>query len=146
MFVQVQRADGKATALCGVTGGLLAVSAAGLPTLAHMGWMAVDVVVCTCALLSLGLAASLSALRPVLPEGNMLTGLEAICSGDTAEDVLAACELMTSLDHLRVEASRLATLAGLARRKYRAIKASVDLTVAALLVAGMGLLFAYVMA
>jgi hypothetical protein len=80
----------------------------------------------------------------VLPGDRSLTGLEGICTGSTAEDVLAGFQALNRGDRVRVEADRLSLLADLACKKFRAIKASVDLIVAAILMAGIGLLITYV--
>ncbi|MEU9117266.1 Pycsar system effector family protein [Streptomyces sp. NPDC048483] len=146
MFVEVQRADGKATALCGVAGGLLAVAGAALAALPDGARLPAAALACACLLLGLALSAAVSAIRPVLPGDRAFTGLEGICRGSTAEDVVAAFQAMGRLDQLRMEADRLAVLASLARRKFRAIKVAVDLIVTAILVAGMGLLITYISA
>lgn len=144
MFVEVQRADGKAAALCAVAGGLLALVGAALVAPANGVHLAKAVLGCACVLLGAALLAALLSIRPVLPPGSALTGLEGVCAGSAAEDVVAAFQAMSSGDRVRVEVDRLSLRAGLARRKYRAIKVSVDLIVTAILVAGIGLLIPYV--
>jgi hypothetical protein len=144
MFVEVQRADGKAAALCAVAGGLLAVAGAALSVLANGARPPTVVLACSCVLLGSALIAALLAIRPVLPGDRSLTGLEGICTGSTAEDVLAGFQALNRGDRVRVEADRLSLLADLACKKFRAIKASVDLIVAAILMAGIGLLITYV--
>ncbi|WP_411139320.1 Pycsar system effector family protein [Streptomyces sp. C10] len=146
MFVEVQRADGKATALCGVAGGLLAVAGAALAALPEGARLAAVALACACLLLGLALGAAVSAIRPVLPGDHAFTGLEGICRGSTVEDVVAAFQAMSRLDQLRIEADRLAVLASLARKKFKAIKVAVDLIVASILVAGIGLLITFVSA
>ncbi|MFP1629774.1 Pycsar system effector family protein [Streptomyces sp. 5K101] len=143
MFVEVQRADGKAAALCAVAGGLLAVVGAALAALDGAHWSSA-VLAGSCILLGAALVAALLAIRPVLPSGNALTGLEGICAGSAAEDVVAAFQAMRGVDLVPAEVDRLSLRAGLARRKYRAIKASVDLIITAIFVAGIGLLITYV--
>ncbi|MET8183782.1 Pycsar system effector family protein [Streptomyces sp. NPDC005336] len=143
MFVEVQRADAKAAALCAVAGGLLAVVGAALAALAHGAHLSSAVLGCSCVLLSAALVTALLAIRPVLPHGSALTGLERARAGATAEDVMAALQAMSSGDRVRVEADRLSLRASLARRKYRAIKASVDLLITAIIVTGIGLLITY---
>ncbi|MEV0374669.1 hypothetical protein AB0I10_33625 [Streptomyces sp. NPDC050636] len=59
---------------------------------------------------------------------------------------MAAFQAMGRLDQLSVATGRLAVLASLARRKFKAVKVAVDLIVAAILVAGIGLLITYVSA
>lgn len=146
MFVEVQRADGKATALCGVAGGLLAVAGAALAALPEGARLAAAALACACLLLGLALGAAVSAIRPVLPGEHAFTGLEGICRGSTVEDVVAAFQAMSRLDQLRIEADRLAVLASLARKKFKAIKVAVDLIVTSVLVAGIGLLITFVSA
>ncbi|MGI5401483.1 Pycsar system effector family protein [Streptomyces sp. CA-135486] len=144
MFVEVQRADGKATALCGVAGGLLAFDAAALSALSEAAWVLAAALAFASGLLGLAVGAALLAIRPVLPKDSALTGLEGICSDGAIEDVVAALKAMSLEDQLRVEALRLSMLAILARRKFRAIKVAVDCTVAALLMAGIGLLITFI--
>ncbi|WP_329027140.1 Pycsar system effector family protein [Streptomyces sp. NBC_00690] len=146
MFMEVQRADGKAAALCAVAGGLLAVAGAGMSGLAANSGLLMAVLACSCVLLGSALVAALLAIRPVLPSGRALTGLERVSAGSAAEEIVAAFHAMSCRDHLQLEADRLSLLAGLAARKFWAIKVSVDLIVAAILVAGIGLLITYVTA
>lgn len=60
--------------------------------------------------------------------------------------MVASIAGLSVTEQLRMEEVRLAVLAGLARRKFRAVCVAVDLVVAALTMAGMGLLLLYVMA
>ncbi|MFJ8755320.1 hypothetical protein ACIREO_39340 [Streptomyces sp. NPDC102441] len=143
MFMEVQRADVKAATLCAVAGGLLAVACAAPSVLPKGDSPPVAVLACSCALFGLGLIAALVAIRPVLPDGSRLTGLEGICTGTTAEDVVAAFQDMNSRDRVRVEADRLSLLASLACRKFQTLKVASDLIVAGILVAGIGLLITY---
>ncbi|WP_073502806.1 Pycsar system effector family protein [Actinacidiphila paucisporea] len=145
MFVEVQRADTKATTLCGVAGGLLAVGAAALSSVARSGWVAVAVLACAAVLLGAALVTALSAIRPVVPRGGEFrsfagAGQEEERPGHT----LAAFGVTNSSERARVEAERLALYSGLAQRKFRAVKWAVDLTATALGVAGIGLLSVYI--
>ncbi|MGW7359974.1 Pycsar system effector family protein [Streptomyces sp. NPDC054802] len=143
MFVEVQRADGKAAALSAVAGGLLAVVGASQAALPQERYLASAALAGSCIILGAALVAALLAIRPVLPRGNALTGLEGTYAGPAVEDVVAAFQAMRSTDLVRAEADRLSLRAGLARKKYRAIKVSVDLIITAILVAGCGLLITY---
>lgn len=67
MFVEVQRSDTKATTLCGVTGGLLAVDAAALSAAPRPSWLPGAALACAAVLLGIALVVALSAIRPVLP-------------------------------------------------------------------------------
>ncbi|MFI6449627.1 hypothetical protein [Kitasatospora sp. NPDC050543] len=140
MFVELQRADGKAAALCAVTGGLLAAAGASMSVLADGSRPMVALLLFSSALLVSALVAALYAIRPVLPASRALAGLEGVCAGLGTDDALAALQALSKMDHVRIEACRLSLLAGLADRKFRAIKVSVDLIVTATLVAGIGLL------
>ncbi|ATW46679.1 hypothetical protein CGZ69_00155 [Streptomyces peucetius subsp. caesius ATCC 27952] len=149
MFVEVQRADTKATALCGVTGGLLAVVAGtALSTPVGSSWMLGVALALVGALLGAALVLALRALRPVFPkddrlvwQGSLLRQGSACVHAPTA---FVLCRV-SSAEGRPCEAERLALLTALARRKFRAISGSVDLTVAALGVAGLGLLLVFLM-
>ncbi|MEW1926772.1 Pycsar system effector family protein [Streptomyces sp. NPDC088360] len=144
MFVEVQRADGKAAALCAVAGGLLTVAGAALSVMAQGPRPPTAILVCSCLLFGSALVAALLAIRPVLPEDRSLTGLEGICAGSTAAELVAAFQAMNRPDHMHVEAERLTVLTALACRKFQALKMSADLNVAGILVAGIGLLITYI--
>ena len=139
LFAEVQRADTKATALCGVAGGLLAVGVASLSTLPGAAWLR-GLLACACGLLGLAVVAALSAIRPVLPKDASLTGLDGQAHGEVA----TAVRDVSALRDLRWELHRLSVFDALARRKFRAIKMAADLTVAAVLMAGIALLITYV--
>ncbi|MFF0478527.1 hypothetical protein [Streptomyces sp. NPDC004284] len=123
LFVEVQRADTKATALCGVAGGLLAL-VAGVWVSSPVGGPVGPVLVVVAVLLGAAVGAALMALRPVLPRG-VGFGWE---GGGDLEGLI------------RQEAGRMAVFEELVRRKFGAVRWSVDLVVAALAVAGLGLL------
>ncbi|MER6625430.1 Pycsar system effector family protein [Streptomyces sp. NPDC000931] len=147
MFLEVQRADVKATTLCGVAGGLLAVDAAALSVLGRASCLPTASLVCAAALLGLALVVALSAIRPVLPGGGGTAVVGAFAVGcSRPEEILSAFRSMSAEEHLQAEAERLALLAVLAQRKFRAVKRSVDLTAAAAIVAGIGLLSIYITA
>jgi hypothetical protein len=144
MFTEVQRADTKATALCGVAGGLLAVDAAAVSALPSAGGLLAAVLAGVAVLLGMSLVAALSAIRPVLPRGGRLR-LFARSAVDCSrsEEVLSAFVAMSVDGPVRVEAERLALLTALAGRKFRAVRRAVDFTAAAVTLAGIGLLIAY---
>ncbi|MFD6875352.1 MULTISPECIES: hypothetical protein [unclassified Streptomyces] len=140
MFIEVQRADTKAAALFGVTGGLLAASVAcflsdsarrvGWPLLAPLGGLSL--------LLIAAVIAALTALRPALDWRCELTvSSESDIGGDSN-----SLGWIQSLEEgqLRAEAARLVMLRTLARRKYWLIRLAVDLIVTAHAVAGLSLL------
>ncbi|GLW59373.1 Pycsar system effector family protein [Kitasatospora phosalacinea] len=145
VLVELQRADGKAAALCALSGGTLAaVLTAGPVWSAGSAWE-VAVVLAGCVLLLAAMAAALLALRPALPRNRSLAELEAFRSSarrsaNTLADLLALDRSALAV----LEARRLRRLAGLADRKFRAVRTSVDLIVAACTVTGIGLLISYV--
>ncbi|MDH6542948.1 hypothetical protein [Streptomyces sp. SPB4] len=138
MFVEIQRADTKATALCGVTGALLAI-VVGTALSAQVGPsrpLAVSMAL-TGLLLAAALVAALRALRPVFPRNDGLVWRdESVFRGSDPVGTSAAPE---------GQADGSAALTALARRKFRAIKLGVDLTVAGIGVAGLGLLLTFAM-
>ncbi|MFD8978457.1 hypothetical protein [Streptomyces sp. NPDC059564] len=148
MFVEIQRADTKATALCGVTGGLLAIVAGAVLTAPTgssrvLGWVLALVGV----LLGAALVSALRALRPVFPKEDGLMWQDESASGESGgtEPPGRTPGQVVSAEEFGPRATRSVVLTRLARRKFRAVKASADLTVAAIGVAGMGLLLAFVM-
>nr|WP_237556541.1 Pycsar system effector family protein [Streptomyces sp. SID5464] len=144
MFTEVQRADTKAAALCGVAGGLLAVDAAAVSALPSAGALLTAVLAGVAVLLGLSLIAALSAIRPVLPRGGRLRvfAREAVdCS--RSEEVLSAVAAMSVDGPARAEAERLALFTALAGRKFRTVRRAADLIAAAVTLAGIGLLIAY---
>ncbi|MFE2471659.1 Pycsar system effector family protein [Streptomyces mirabilis] len=145
MFVEVQRADTKATTLCGVAGGLLAVDAAVLSSVPRSDWLPVAALACAAILLGLALVVAMSAIRPVVPRGGELRAFAGAVPGQgRPEEVLSAFSVMSAGEHLRAEAERLVSFAALAQRKFRAVKWAVDFTAAAVAVAGIGLLSLYI--
>ncbi|MGW7521839.1 Pycsar system effector family protein [Streptomyces sp. NPDC054796] len=146
MFVEVQRADAKGTALCGVAGGLLALDTAVLPSASERSGPAVAFLVCAAVLLGAALVAAISAVRPVLPRGGGLRVF--ICAGAGAsaqhEEVLPGVRLVDADEQLGVEAERLMLFTWLASRKFRAIRWAADFTSAAMPMAGIGLLSMYI--
>ncbi|MFV6028871.1 hypothetical protein [Streptomyces sp. NPDC056264] len=142
MFVEVQRADAKATALCGVAGALLAIvagTALSTPVGSTRLLSAAAALVST--LFGAALVSALIALRPVFPKDDGLVWREEFVGGDSGSGhaSLPAPRPMNSAARRQREAA----LAALARRKFRAIKVAVDLTVAAISVAGSVLLIAF---
>ncbi|WP_329417084.1 hypothetical protein [Streptomyces sp. NBC_01268] len=130
LFVEVQRADTKATALCGVAGGLLALIA-GVWVTSPGGGPIEPVLMAIAVLLGSAVGTALMALRPVLPRGAAF--------GWGAAGVAQRTDV-ESLTHQEV--GRLAVFEVLARRKFGAVRWSVDFVIAALAMAGMGLLIA----
>jgi hypothetical protein len=145
MFVEVQRADTKATTLCGVAGGLLAVDAAALSSVPRSGRLAIAVLACVAVLLGAALVAALSAIRPVVPRGGEFRSFAvADREEERSGNALAAFAVRNADERARMEAARLALYSGLAQRKFRAVKWAVDLTATAAGVAGIGLLSVYI--
>ncbi|MFF3459695.1 Pycsar system effector family protein [Streptomyces sp. NPDC002730] len=147
MFVEVQRADTKATTLCGVAGALLAVDAAALSSVPRSGWLSVTALACAAVLLGVALVVALSAIRPVVPrDGEFRVFAGSVPGQGGPEEVLSAFSGMSAGEHVRAEAERLVLFAGLAQRKFRAVKWAVDFTATAVAVAGIGLLSIYITA
>ncbi|MGW3425984.1 Pycsar system effector family protein [Streptomyces phaeochromogenes] len=143
MVVELQRADGKATALCGAAGGLLTVGVAMLSGLGAAPWALVAALLSASMLLVVAVGAALWALRPVLPQTGSPGALFGVPRRGDIRPLVASLAEMSDADQLRLEEERLAVLAVLARRKFRAVRAAVDLVVAALTMAGIGLLIPY---
>lgn len=147
MFTEVQRADTKATTLCGVAGGLLAVDTAVLSTVPKSGWLPAAALACAAVLLGMSLVAALSAIRPVLPQGGGLRVFaRSAADSSQPEGVVSAFQAMSSGEYLLAEAERLALFTALARRKFRAVRWAVDFTATSVAVAGIGLLSLYITA
>ncbi|MFC4463647.1 hypothetical protein ACFPH6_03365 [Streptomyces xiangluensis] len=136
-FVEVQRADTKATALCGIAGGLLAAGIAVLSSTDDMPLIAVLSLVLMCLLLLVAIGTALLALRPVVPRSGLRTELmtEAVMYRRFGVSAASHGEL-----ERHVETHRLQVLAWLADRKLRAARLAVDFALAALLMAGICLL------
>ncbi|MEV5434122.1 Pycsar system effector family protein [Streptomyces sp. NPDC052701] len=145
MFVEMQRADAKATTLCGVAGALLAVDAAALSALRGDPLLPMAVLACAAALLGMALVAALHAIRPAFSRAVGPAAFGAFASDrHRPEEVVSAFASMDAKEDLQAEAERLALLAALARRKFRAVRWAVDLTTAAVAMAGIGLLDIYI--
>lgn len=145
MFTEVQRADAKATALCGVAGGLLAVDAAILSGLRTSAGLPVTALALAAVLLGLALGMAMVAIRPVLPRNG---GLQTFTGPPpphrrTHHEQPAAALARAVDEQLRAEAERLELFMALAHHKFRAVKWAVDFTATALIVAGIGLLLPY---
>ncbi|MET7439252.1 hypothetical protein ACWERY_10570 [Streptomyces sp. NPDC004082] len=139
-YAEVQRADTKATTVCGVAGGLLALSVAALTQKIGIPLGAVFVLVVSCLLLAAAVGVALLALRPVLPMRGLRRVLtEGSCGhggcGSGASGPLASTVVRWEREDLRLQA-----LSHVADRKFRLVRAAGDLVLVALLVAGMGLL------
>lgn len=131
-FTEVQRADTKAGALCGVAGGLLTLSATVLVQAQERSWVLVYGLALVCALLTGAVVAALGALRPVLPRAGLAAVLAAEAGCQAAEEGL-----------MPPPVRRLQVMAALAGRKLRAVRLAVDLVRIALVVAGLALLISY---
>jgi len=138
-IVEVQRADTKATALCGVAGGLLAVGVAVLSGVGEMPRAVVCSLVLVFVLLVAAVGAALLALRPVVPK----TGLDSELVGEVTP-LRGVTVVSGRRIERRLETRRLHVLARLADRKLRSVRIAVDLVLSALLVAGMGLLSGFI--
>ncbi|MEV6728393.1 MULTISPECIES: hypothetical protein [unclassified Streptomyces] len=142
MFVEVQRADTKATALCGVTGALLAITAGmAVSTPVGSSRLLSAAVALVGTLLGAALISALRALRPVFPKDDGLVWREEFVaegsgSGHAPTSVPRPVNCTQGPE-------REAALTALARRKFRAIKVAVDFTVAAISVAGLVLLLTF---
>ncbi|MFI6403959.1 hypothetical protein [Streptomyces sp. NPDC050548] len=136
-FVEVQRADTKATALCGIAGGLLAAGVAVLSSTDVLPSIGVFSLLLMCLLLLFAIGAALLVLRPVVPGAGLRAELMAEAVVHLRFGVSAAAH--GELER-HVEARRLRVLAWLADRKLRAVRLAVDFSLAALLMAGICLL------
>nr|WP_143657489.1 Pycsar system effector family protein [Streptomyces sp. alain-838] len=145
MFAEVQRADTKATALCGVAGGLLAVDAAVLSGSSTSAGLPVAALALAAVLLGLALCMAMAAIRPVLPrEGGLRTFTGPPPPRHRVSQEQRVASLAQGVDEqLRLEAERLELFMSLAHHKFRAVKWAVDFTATALIVAGIGLLLLY---
>ncbi|MFF3110278.1 Pycsar system effector family protein [Kitasatospora sp. NPDC057904] len=142
MLVELQRADGKAAALCTLASGALAAAVAAVPAWSTWPALLTMAVLCGCVLLLAAAAAALLAIRPALPKGRSLAELEQYRLSPVTASTLAN---LTTLDRealAELETQRLQRLAALAERKFRAVRTSVDLIAAAGTVTGIGLLIA----
>ncbi|MFE4089059.1 MULTISPECIES: hypothetical protein [Streptomyces] len=146
VVVELQRADGKATAVCGVAGGLLAVGVGTLAGMSAASPVVVAALLWASVVMGAAVGAALWALRPVLPRSGSPEVL--LSAGRAARTVrlVASLSEMGAEEQLRVERERLVVLANLARGKFLATRVAVDLVMTALAVAGMGLLIPYMAA
>ncbi|MFE7314245.1 hypothetical protein ACFU7T_14350 [Streptomyces sp. NPDC057555] len=139
-FTEVQRADTKATALCGVAGGLLAVDVAVLSQVDSGSWLLLSGLALMSVLLGIATSAALWAIRPVMPKGGLCAELTVGTDARAAETFVTAATTVDLDTERCVATRRLRMLAALADRKLRAVRVAVDLILAALILAGMGLL------
>ncbi|WP_159015165.1 Pycsar system effector family protein, partial [Streptomyces europaeiscabiei] len=126
MFVEMQRADTKATALCGAAGGLLAVGIAAISQASSSAWTLVVGLRLACILLGAAFWAALWVIRPVLPRGGSFEELAGLASWEEAEATGNVVDEMSCEEQLRLDACRLRDLAALARRKFRVARVAVD--------------------
>ncbi|MET8289508.1 hypothetical protein ABZV80_30355 [Streptomyces sp. NPDC005132] len=141
-FAEVQRADSKATTVCGVAGGLLALSATALSQRTNVSGVTAAMLSIECHLLVAAVGVALLALRPVLPRGG-LRGELASLYGQHGCDSSAGSSLTDGNSRRGGEELRLRALSQLADRKLRLVRLAGDLVLVALPVAGMGLLSSY---
>jgi hypothetical protein len=143
MFVEVQRADTKSTALCGVTGALLAITAGtALSTPVGSSHLLSAAVALVGTLLGAALVSALTALRPIFPKDDGLVWREEFVGGESGS-MHASASIARRAANCTELSEREAALTTLARRKFRAIKVAVDLTVAAISMAGLVLLLTF---
>ncbi|RKE22726.1 Pycsar system effector family protein [Streptomyces sp. TLI_171] len=140
VLVELQRADGKATALCALAGGTLTAAVAAAPAWSTRPALLTAAVLCGCVLLLAAAAAALVAIRPVLPQAWSLAELAPFRAGPVMASAFADVATLDRATLIELEAQRLWRLARLAERKFRAVRASVDLIAAAGTVTGIGLL------
>lgn len=142
MFVEVQRADTKATALSGVTGALLAITAGtALSAPVNSSRMLSVAVALVGALLGAALVSALMALRPIFPKDDGLVWREEFVGGRSASS--SSVPVPRRPANCNEAPEREVALTTLVRRKFRAVKVAVDLTVAAISVAGLVLLLTF---
>ncbi|MBT2508515.1 hypothetical protein J7I98_22020 [Streptomyces sp. ISL-98] len=142
MVVELQRADAKATALCGAAGGLLTAGVAMLSGVDAPRGLVVALLLASL-LLAAAVGVALWALRPVLPRAGASGELLGLRRGVDAGPLVASFAEMSCASQQHLEEKRLSVMAVLARRKFRAIRLAVDLVVVALAMAGIGLLITY---
>lgn len=136
-FAEIQRADTKATALCGVAGGLLTLSVTVLVQAEGASGFLVYGLAAVCVLLASAIIAALGALRPALPRAGLPAALAEEAGCPQVEGGALTLARSTS------DARRLRVLAALAGRKFRAVRLAVDLVRIALVMAGFALLMDY---
>ncbi|WP_318218762.1 Pycsar system effector family protein [Streptomyces sp. SCL15-6] len=146
MFTEVQRADTKATTLCGVAGGLLAVDAAVLSGVPKSAWLPVAALVSAAVFLGLALFMAMVAIRPVLPREGGLRAFASPFRRHRASESLHTASVAGMDEQVCTETERLELFMALAHQKFRAVKWAVDFTATALFVAGIGLLLLYLAA
>lgn len=142
MVVELQRADAKATAVCGAAAGLLTAGVAMLCGVNAPSGLEVALL-STSLLLTAAVGAALWALRPVLPPAGASDELLGLRRGAEAGVLVASFAEMSSARQRDLAEKRLSVMAVLARRKFRAVRLAVDLVGVALTVAGIGLLITY---
>lgn len=139
-FAELQRADAKATAVCGIAGGLLTVCIGMLSRLGGLPWPLMSMLVLACLLLAGGVSAALWVLRPVAPQMGLRRELVGGTDAPDVEAFTIAASRRNAEAEQRAQARRLWMLAHLAGRKLRMIRLAVDLVVMATVLAGTGLL------
>ncbi|KJS63299.1 hypothetical protein VM95_03560 [Streptomyces rubellomurinus] len=140
VLVELQRADGKATALCGLASGALAATVAAVPLWSTGSVLLTAAVLGGCVLLLAAAAAALLAIRPVTPQGRSLVESELFRPGPGSMSTVADLATLERAALIEMEVQRLRRLAELAERKFRAVRTAVDLIIVAGTVTGIGLL------
>ncbi|MGV9343038.1 hypothetical protein [Streptomyces sp. NPDC003688] len=123
MVVELQRADAKATAVCGAAAGLLTVGVAMLCGVNAPPTLEV-VLLLTSLLLTAAVGAALRALRPALPAAGAPGELLGLRRGADAGLLVASFAEMSSARQQHLAEKRLSVMAVLARRKFRAVRLS----------------------
>ncbi|MFD8600083.1 Pycsar system effector family protein [Kitasatospora sp. NPDC059646] len=139
VMVDLQRADGKAAALCALASGTLAAVVAAAPVWST-GELVTAAMLVGCVLLLASAVAALLAIRPVLPRGRLSAELEPFEPDAVRGSGLTAPTVLDEVTLLALEVQRLRRLAVLVEQKYRVIKVAVDLVASAGTVTGIGLL------
>lgn len=142
-FIEVQRADTKATTLCGVAGGLLALSVAVLSQAWSVSRVMVWSLVVVCLLLAASVGVALLALRPVMPAVGLHAELADGWNPHDGQRPASDGSPVGATTKRRREERRLWVLSRLADRKLRLVRFAGDLILVTLPVAGMGLLSGY---
>ncbi|WP_381803934.1 Pycsar system effector family protein [Streptomyces niveus] len=143
MVVELQRADAKATALCGAAGGLLTAGVAMLSGIDAPRGLVVALLLASL-LMAAAVGTALWALRPALPRTGAPGELLGLRREADAGSLVASFAEMNNARQQHLAEERLSVMAVLARRKFRAVRLTVDLVVVALTIAGIRLLSSYI--
>lgn len=145
MFVEVQRADTKATALSGLVGGLLAADVTLASTVPRTAWAPITALLGAAVLFGAALVMSLHVIRPVLPRGGRLKTFACpVPASGPPRRTGADDGAPEAVRHVRMQSERLALFTALAERKFRIVRGAVDIAASGIIVAGAGLLLLYI--